>query len=222
MRRSTKRFRLGFRLSVLSLICVHLCFSAVNIPATAAEDVGPPLPGTKPLTMSGDIASELVAGVDRFLLKKIDESTAKPRATGSAISRRSRRTTPRSSRTVSGWRTSSGYAIDGCRLAQLILESNGEFDGGRPGAVRVRIGWPAFGDVTGEGAVASGYTSSDITIIVIPDAGATPEQFLGWLPGLPPESLFASRLDASHYEVFVPALIDRTVTAQRPGQAHQP
>ena len=27
--------------------------------------------------MTGDIASELVAGVDRFLLKQIDESTAK-------------------------------------------------------------------------------------------------------------------------------------------------
>ena len=45
--------------------------------ALAAEESGPPLPGTKPLTMSGDIASELVAGVDRFLLKQIDESTAK-------------------------------------------------------------------------------------------------------------------------------------------------
>ena len=38
---------------------------------------GPPLPGTKPLTMTGDIASELVAGADRFLLREIDESTAK-------------------------------------------------------------------------------------------------------------------------------------------------
>src|SRR3984893_7130349 len=43
----------------------------------AAEEFGPPLPGTEPLTMTGDIASELVAGVDRFLLKQIDESTAK-------------------------------------------------------------------------------------------------------------------------------------------------
>ena len=30
--------------------------------------------------MTGDIASELVAGVDRFLLKQIDESTANARA----------------------------------------------------------------------------------------------------------------------------------------------
>src|SRR5438874_1327544 len=32
------------------------------------------LPGTKPLEMKGDIASELVAGVDRFLLKQIEKS----------------------------------------------------------------------------------------------------------------------------------------------------
>src|SRR5215831_13544103 len=38
---------------------------------------GQPLPGTAPLTMEGDIASNLVAGVDRFLLRKLDESVSK-------------------------------------------------------------------------------------------------------------------------------------------------
>src|SRR5262245_32310959 len=33
-----------------------------------------PLPGTTPLTMKGDIASELVAGVDKFLLNEISNS----------------------------------------------------------------------------------------------------------------------------------------------------
>ena len=44
--------------------------------ARADDAAGKPLPGTEPLTMTGDIADELVAGVDRFLLRKIDESTA--------------------------------------------------------------------------------------------------------------------------------------------------
>src|ERR1700733_11857289 len=77
MRRPTESIGPRFRLGVLWIICVPLCLSVVNIPARAADDVGPPLPGTKPLTMTGDIASELVAGVDRFLLKEIDASTAK-------------------------------------------------------------------------------------------------------------------------------------------------
>src|SRR5688572_33313394 len=33
-----------------------------------------PLAGTQPLTLQGDIASNLVAGVDRFLLREIDKS----------------------------------------------------------------------------------------------------------------------------------------------------
>src|SRR5215831_1708656 len=35
---------------------------------------GEPLPGTKPLTMEGDIAAQLVEGVDKFLLREIDRS----------------------------------------------------------------------------------------------------------------------------------------------------
>lgn len=45
------------------------------------------LPGTDKLTLQGDIASELVSGVDRFLLKQLDESVKKrvanwPKPTG--------------------------------------------------------------------------------------------------------------------------------------------
>ena len=36
-----------------------------------------PLPGTKPLTMTGDIADAMVAGVDRFLLRQTEQSTAR-------------------------------------------------------------------------------------------------------------------------------------------------
>ena len=59
------------------LCVVVACLGLPAASVRAADDPGPPLPGTKPLTMTGDIASELVAGVDRFLLKQIDESTAK-------------------------------------------------------------------------------------------------------------------------------------------------
>src|SRR5262245_37234232 len=36
-----------------------------------------PLPGTRPLTMEGDLATQMVEGIDRFLLKQIEESVAK-------------------------------------------------------------------------------------------------------------------------------------------------
>ncbi len=50
-----------------------LCTAA----AAGDQEDGPPLPGTKPLTMTGDLASEMVAGADRFLLRQIEESAAR-------------------------------------------------------------------------------------------------------------------------------------------------
>ena len=61
----------------LFLLCVWLVLpSFLGSGYVAAEEPGPPLAGTKPLTMTGDIASEMIAGVDRFLLRQIDGSAA--------------------------------------------------------------------------------------------------------------------------------------------------
>jgi dienelactone hydrolase len=80
------------------------------------------------------------------------------------------------------------------------------------------VSWPAFGDVTGEGLrlIPTGASRPRffIDIIVIPDAGQTPEQLAGLVPGVPPESQVARRLAESGYDVFVPALIDRTAAAR--------
>src|SRR5262245_14001477 len=62
----------------LRLRFLPLLIALINalVPATAAEKKAElqPLPGTQPLTMEGDIASQLVAGVDKFLLGEIDKS----------------------------------------------------------------------------------------------------------------------------------------------------
>src|SRR5438552_2048227 len=42
--------------------------------ATAQEVV--PLPGTQPLTLQGDLSAQMVAGIDRFLLREIERSVA--------------------------------------------------------------------------------------------------------------------------------------------------
>src|SRR5690242_1009272 len=52
-------------------VCV-LMFAACGL--SAAAD---PLPGTAPLTMEGDLPDQMVAGIDRFLLKYIDDSVAR-------------------------------------------------------------------------------------------------------------------------------------------------
>jgi dienelactone hydrolase len=186
----------------------------VDIPARAADEFGPPLPGTKPLTMTGDIASELVAGVDRFLLKEIDASTAKRagywKRDFSSVAAYNASVEPNRKRLAH----ILGVRDQRVRIGvdpQPPMEPSPEVG---PGNVRLRFKWSAFGDVTGAGLQANAYTISDITIIVIPDAGVAPEQLVGWLPGVAPESRVAARLDSSGYEAIVPALIDRTVTAR--------
>ena len=183
-----------------------------------ADDFGPPLPGTKPLSMTGDIASELVAGVDRFLLKQIDDSTANrmkhwkrdfssPAAYTASVEPNRRRLAH-----ILGVRDPSARSV----FAQH--QDNDTYtmasSSGQPYFVR-SIRWPAFGDVTGEGLQAWHNTQRAMgTVIVIPDADQTPEQLFGMMPGVPAESQVARRLAANGYDVIVPTLIDRTVAAR--------
>ena len=183
----------------------------------AAQQSGPPLPGTSPLTMSGDIASELVAGVDRFLLRQIDESTAKR----AGYWKRDFSTTaaylasvePNRKRLRAHLRGARYRAQSGRMWSPLWI-----FGPNEPIELHLTeqysidpITWLAFGDVTGEGLDLRPGRRARVNIIVIPDADQTPEQLAGWAPGVALESQVARRLAESRCRVIVPALIDRTI-----------
>lgn len=183
-----------------------------------ADEFGPPLPGTKPFTLTGDIASELVSGVDRFLLRQIDESTAKR-----AMHWKRDFSSPGAYlASVEPNRKRLGQIL-GVRDPRVSFDKPERFDGysrrgtfGVAGGIEVHnIRWPAFGDVTGEGIEVTHPRSGDQVkghIIVIPDADQTPESLLGMAPGVPPESQVVRRLAESGYHVIVPTLIDRAVS----------
>src|SRR5262245_61597100 len=126
--------------------------------ALAAEESGPPLPGTKPLTMGGDIASELVAGVDRFLLKQIGESTAKrsaywkrdpssPAAYQASVEPNRKRLAH-----ILGVRDRRAQAPRITRLGAALDGSSEEIGKDKKSEEQACfVSWPAFGDVTGEG-----------------------------------------------------------------------
>ncbi len=81
------------------------------------------------------------------------------------------------------------------------------------------MSWPAFGDVTGEGLELVPDQAGEIgAMIVIPDADQTPEQLVGLVPGVPPESQVARRLAENGFRVVVPTLIDRTVARRAEAQ----
>lgn len=199
-----------------SLLVVTLLLTgarpAVGEDLAKARDPAP-LPGTRPLLMTGDIASQMVEGVDRFLLGEIEKSlarraaywkrdTSSPEKHAASIEPNRRRLAQ-----ILGVRDER-VALDALELIgttkQPALVARG--DGYKVFAVR----WPAFGDVHGEGLLLVPSLAEYVgDVVAIPDADQAPEMLAGLSPGVPLESQFARRLAESGCRVLVPVLISR-------------
>ncbi|HVU08551.1 MAG TPA: hypothetical protein VHG89_08435 [Verrucomicrobiae bacterium] len=177
------------------------------------------LPGTAPLTMEGDIASNLVAGVHQFLLRKLDESVNDEERFWH--------------RDFSSWQAyNQSIATNRQHLAEILGVSDQRVDKvslelittpnrsalcGRGKNYEVfAVRWSAFGDVTGEGLLLAPIHRAPIAnVVAIPDADQTPEQLAGLTDGVAPESQFARRLAESGCRVIVPVLISRHMDPKR-------
>ncbi len=189
-----------------------------------------PLPGTEKLTLDGDIASQMIDGIDRFLLRKLDESVAK-----------------RERHWKRDFSSAESYANsiepNRKRLMHMlgIRDARVPFDfpeltatTGKAALVAkgqnyeiFAIRWPVMADpgpaaskavcIYGEGLLA---TPADrrravANVIVLPDADQTPEQWFGLEEGLLPDSQVARRLAESGCRVVVPTLINRELQQHR-------
>ena len=171
-----------------------------------------PFPGTEPLTLEGDIASELVAGVDRFLLKKVDGSVA-ARA----------KYWKRDFSDAASYDTSIQSNRE--RLAHILGLRDSRADSprleydaavGQPSLVARsesfdihRIRWRAFAQVYGEGLLLQPRTAPRARVVAIPHSDQTPEDICGLGDGVPPERQYARRLAESGCLVVVPTLVSR-------------
>lgn len=198
---------------IIRVLVLGFCWLAARGEPTLLQPAGGPLAGTEPLEGSGDWASDLVAGVDRFLDHKLREAAAARELY---------------------WRQQSGSGA----LWEAALGTNrvrlGELLGAverRPGTNSLQwistatsspllatslwvrceaVRWPAFGDVFGEGLLLTPATGKILAeVVAVPDADVTPEQFVGLDEGVPVESQFARRLAESGCRVLVPYLINR-------------
>src|SRR5579859_1899418 len=172
-----------------------------------------PLPGTAPLEIQGDIASNLVAGADRFLLRKLDQSVADRaqfwhRDFSSAQAYDQSLSTNR-------LRLAHILGVRDQRVDHVEMEliatptQRGPIARGQ-GYEVFAVRWPALGDVHGEGLLLSPTGRAAVAnIVAIPDAGQTPEQIAGLIGGVAPECQFARRLAESGCRVVIPALISR-------------
>jgi dienelactone hydrolase len=179
---------------------------------TLADDANR-LPGTQPLLMEGDIASQLVDGVDRFLLRQI-EASADARE---QYWKRDFSSAEAYNKSIEPNRQRLAHIL-GVRDARIAFDGP-ELVGttARPALVAKGAGfevfavrWPAFGDVTGEGLLlvpTSGKPVADV--VAIPDCNQTPEQLVGLEAGVASESQFARRLAENGCRVIVPVLINR-------------
>ena len=180
---------------------------------------GEPLAGTKPLTMEGDIAAQMVAGIDKFLLREIDLSVERrakhwkrdfssPEAYNKSIEPNRQRLAK-----ILGV-VDERVKFDAPELVGTTKQSALVGKGENYEIFAVR--WPAVRDVHGEGLLLVPKGEKVADIIAIPDADQTPEQICGLAEGVPPESQFARRLAENGCRVLVPTLISREMAKRAP------
>ncbi len=175
------------------------------------------LPGTDPLTAQGDLAAQMVQGIDRFLTTE----------TAAAVARRETHWAPDfSSREA----YEDSLASNRARLRHLVgvvdAKPKPRMDGFVLDATTERaslvasteayeihaVRWPVLPGVNGEGLIFEPKTEPKANVIALPDADWSPEMLAGLAPGVPESSQFARRLAENGCRVLVPVLIDRKDT----------
>ena len=190
-------------------VVIAVCLSLLS-PATGQIT----LPDTKPLTAEGDIAAQMVDGINRFLQK----------ATSASVEQR-QRMWKRNYESAQSYEQSVAANRDHFRriigavdprlpvpslkldatTARPALVSEG------PGYKIYAVRWPVFEGVDGEGLLLK-PEHPVARIVAISDADWSPEMLAGLAPGVAPEAQIARRLAEAGCEVLVPVLIDRADT----------
>lgn len=205
-------------------VCALLLAAACLVRPALAD----PFPGTQPLEVQGDLAEQMVAGIDRFLLRETAESAGK----------RSRHW----KRDLSSPENyNASVAPNRARLAKILgahdarakvtalelLETTSQpalvGRGEKFDALAVR--WPTVRGVHGEGLLLVPREARSIAdVVALCDADQTPEQLAGLTAGIEPEAQFARRLAESGCRVLVVSLIDRSdaLSAIGPRATNQP
>src|SRR5437588_5624042 len=158
-------------------LCILVLFASAAL--ARADDIQT-LPNTKPLTMQGDIAMQLVEGVDKFLLREIDKSVERrarhwkrdfssPEAYNKSIEPNRKRLAH-----ILGIRDPR-VLFDAPELVATVNQPALVGKGENYEIFAVR--WPAIGDVHGEGLLLVPTGKKPVAnVVAIPDADQLPEQ----------------------------------------------
>lgn len=171
------------------------------------------LPGTKPLTATGDLSAQMRAGIDQFIGREY-ERAANER---SQLWKRDLSSAEAYARSIAPnrerLRRMIGLVDERMPFTALDLIATtdvpalvAESDTYRVFAVR----WPVLAGVCGEGLFLCPKGEPRACVIALTDADQTPEQLAGLAAGLPAEGQLARRLAAAGCQVLMPTLIDRS------------
>jgi dienelactone hydrolase len=196
---------------MVSRILLGLAFLLGPISPLVAEG----LPDTKPLTAEGDLAAQMVAGIDKYLMRALAEAPGKRKdlwnpdyssAEAYAKSIQPQHDRLRKILGVVDPRVPYKDLEYVSSTSQPALVSDGT--GYKIYAVR----WPVLEGVDAEGLLLEPAAKPRAAVIALPDADWTPEMLVGLAAGVPKESQFARRLAENGCRVLVPTLIDRQDT----------
>ncbi len=160
-----------------------------------------PLPGTAPLTMTGDLSAQMIAGIDRFL----EAETARVAAARPALGPGARE------------RLAGMIGLIDPRVAAPEVEFVATVE--RPARLAATerftadvVRWPVLEGLVAEGLLLRPRGAVVARVVALPDADQTPELISGLEPGLEPARQWARRLAESGCEVLVPVLASRSDT----------
>lgn len=218
--------RKGLTATLRVIICAVLfvgCFRPVSY-AQSPE-------GTTPLSGDADLASEMVAGIDRFLLKKIGQAAAQRQAfwqyDTSSVEAWQRSIEPNRERLARILGVTDTRVPFAAPEVFATVEDRGLL-AATPKYRVFAVRWPVLPDpaptarelvsIHAEGLLLVPDGEVVANVVAIPHCDHSPEQIAGLAGGIPPASQYARRLAESGCRVIVPTLVSRE-RSKRNGRA---
>jgi cephalosporin-C deacetylase-like acetyl esterase len=190
---------------------VAVCVFLPVVPALRAE----PLPETKPLARQGDLAAQMVEGIDKYLMRELAASVEKRKEYWkpdfSSAEAYTKSVQPNRERlkkilgVVDARVPFTGFELVGTTKQPALVAETDKYK-----VLAVR--WPVLSNVDGEGLLLEPKNKVLAQVIVLPDAGTMPEELLSesfkgnfYIPS-------SLMLAESGCRVLMPVLIDRKDT----------
>jgi dienelactone hydrolase len=178
-----------------------------------------PFPGTQLLNMEGDLAAQMVSGIDTYLDAVLAEAP-KTRAEHWARDLSSAEAYAKSITTNRQRLATILGVVD--KRDPVVLRSTAPFTSdakGNPAEIGrgkgfkiLSVSWNVFRGVEADGLLLMPDGEIKASVVALPDCDWTPEQLVGLQPGVPAAAQFARKLAEDGCRVIVPCLVDRSDT----------